>query len=184
MCVKSSVVLVGEIEINGLLSLYNFNTRRYAESRNEIVSPLFLNENSMNNGFNYFFDAEQEFVSERISKFEPILLNEQKSLYIVIREDGALVPAQIINDNIQVFDLSESDRAIFNFLCWVEIIKLKQEIAKLQNSEEKFPPLFILNFVERLDETVDIKMLLQKVTSIGRRVFIFVKDEKDANRVR
>ena len=107
---------------------------------------------------------------ERIEKFTPVLFHTEKSLFMAMAQDGAFIPMKIKGVVAERYDLSASDRTIFNYLCWLEVVKFLQEVAGLHG--EELAPLQISNFTEYLDEKVDVQELLKKAYELGRRVVV------------
>ena len=63
--------------------------------------------------------------------------------------------------------LSESDYRVANFKSFMDIVK-----AETENGDRR--PIYIFNFFERLDDSVDINPFLDELASLDRQVFVAV----------
>lgn len=125
----------------------------------------------------FFKDTENEFFLEQISLCQPLPINTDKRLYTAFDKNGVLCPMRIEGENFEIAeDLSESDKTIFNYLCFITVnrIMFAYETYKGWNLAKK--SLFVFNFTEYLDENVNVADLLKYATDMGCQVFLFLND--------
>ena len=72
-------------------------------------------------------------------------------------------------------DLSTTERAIFNYLCFVEVNACWGQAAHRYNLNEQ-SPLFIGDFICCIDEAADITPLITRALALGRQTFLFFSD--------
>lgn len=129
--------------------------------------------------FKIIKEDNEEFaygIREFIKQFKPVAMDISKNLYVTLNENNTLIPTRINNGIYeQVKNLSQSDTAVFNYVCF--IIANNAIFYALSRIMPGFyfakKPLFLFNFVEYLDQSVDISFLLNMATDMGCQVFLF-----------
>ena len=130
------------------------------------------------------FDFENFFVSRvanndyfakgYLKGFVPRPINVDKDLYLSFDENYRFIPVVIQEGEERPFEgLSESEELIFRYLCFLEVNNFcfAENAARGLDCAKK--PLFIFNFLEYLDEGVNVAELLRRATVLGCQVFIF-----------
>ena len=107
-----------------------------------------------------------------ISSFEPVTINSSKNMRLSITNYGVFVP--LWHDEVR-HDLSTAERAIFNYLCFVEVNAFWEHVVDKCRLKERLP-LFIGNFICRIDEAADITPLISRALAFGRQTFLFFSD--------
>ena len=107
-----------------------------------------------------------------ISSFEPVTINSSKNMRLSITNDGVFVP--LWHGEVR-HDLSTAERAIFNYLCFVEVNKFWEAVADKCHSNERLP-LFIGDFIGCIDNAADITPLIARALALGRQTFLFFSD--------
>lgn len=107
-----------------------------------------------------------------ICSFERISVNSSKDIWLSITDDGVFVPLWHGRERL---DLSASERAVFNYLCFVEVNAFWGQVAHVCNLKDSLP-LFIGDFMHHIDRATDIAPLISRALSLGRQTFIFCKN--------
>ena len=107
-----------------------------------------------------------------ISPFERISINSSKDMWLSITNDGVFVP--LLHGEVR-HDLSAAEREMFNYLCFVEANRFWEHVVDKCRLKERLP-LFIGNFICRIDEAADITPLISRALAFGRQTFLFFSD--------
>ena len=103
--------------------------------------------------------------------FAPEPLREGKAYRITMREDGIY---GVEGGGEDVF-LSEAEKRTFRFLCFLRTAEFWHGFEKLRNMHTTKKPLVISNFIERLDESTDIRPLLDRAQKAERQVILLTR---------
>ena len=114
-----------------------------------------------------------------ISSFEPVTINSSKNMRLSITNDGVFVP--LWHGEVR-HDLSTAERAIFNYLCFVEVNAFWGQVAHRCNLKEQ-SPLFIGDFICCIDNAADITPLIARALAFGRQTFLFFRDMRMVDRI-
>ena len=120
----------------------------------------------------------KEVLRDFISSFEQIPINSSKDMWLSITKDGVFVP--LWRGEVR-HDLSAAEREIFNYLCFLQVNKFWGEVADKCHSNELLP-LFIGDFICRIDEATDITPLIPCTLTLGRQTFLFCRNEHTLRR--
>ena len=122
----------------------------------------------------FMYKKDDEFYKEWIKGFEPRPIDVNKYLYLSFDENCRFIPVRIENGNPMPYGtLSVSEETIFHYLCFLEVNRFMFAYEKYKGYNCAKKPLFIFNFAEYLDESVDIIGLLKQATDLGCQVFLF-----------
>ena len=105
-----------------------------------------------------------------IKAFEPELINTRKKYSVAVERDGkfqVLYPG--VNDGVC---LSQTEERLFLYICFLNIAEFWADIEELRNLHHVKKPLVIKNFLEFLDETVEIEHLIQRTLKLNRQIII------------
>ena len=116
----------------------------------------------------------KECLHEFICSFGPVSINSSKDMWLSIAKDGVFIP--VWHGEVR-HDLSAAEREIFNFLCFVEVNRFWGYVADVRQSNERLP-LFVGDFLCRIDRATDITPLIFRANSLGRQTFLFCYDER------
>lgn len=124
---------------------------------------------------NYFQDKKSDdFSKEWLKGFKPLVISMDKHLYLSFDENYRFIPVKIEDGKQTVCNsLSESDEAIFNYLCFLEVNRFEFAYEEYNGYNCAKKPLFIFNFAEYLDESADVVRLLKKATDLDCQIFLF-----------
>ena len=107
-----------------------------------------------------------------ICSFERVSVNLSKDIWLSITDDGVFVPLWHGRERL---DLSASERAVFNYLCFVEVNAFWRWAAHVCNLKDS-RPLFIGDFMCYIDRAADITPLIFRALSLGRQTCLFRKN--------
>lgn len=142
-----------------LLSAYK---RRDFDERNETL----LLRQSKEKAFRFL-------LNEYIIGFKPRQLSLQKNLYFDITRQGKFIAIKKVGYKSINYDLSASERMLFDFLCFIEINKFRQLVNGVKDFNHKEKPLILVNFPEYLNEKFDYISFLRK-QKLNRKIIIIV----------
>lgn len=111
----------------------------------------------------------KEVLRNFICSFESVPVNSSKDIWLSVTDDGVFVPLWHGRERL---DLSASERAVFNYLCFVEVNAFWGQVAHVCNLKDSLP-LFIGDFMHHIDRATDIAPLISRAFSLGRQTFLF-----------
>lgn len=111
------------------------------------------------------------FLFRYIRNFRPERISCAKDYYIALDPEG----------KFQVFCpgttgglfLSETEEKLFRYLCFLHIAEFWKALAFVRDLHHESKPLFIRNFIEHLDESVNISTLLTRTWALDRQIILF-----------
>jgi hypothetical protein len=80
-----------------------------------------------------------------------------------------------VYDEVPVF-LSASDRTLFRYLCFLRTAEFWHGFESLRNLHEAGKPLVIRDFLERLDESINVGTLLERTAKLNRQIIILTTE--------
>ena len=104
-----------------------------------------------------------------ICSFECVPVNLSKDIWLSVMDDGVFFPLWHGRERL---DLSASERAVFNYRCFVEVNAFWGQVAHVCNLKDSLP-LFIGDFMRYIDRATDIAPLISRALSLGRQTFLF-----------
>lgn len=110
-------------------------------------------------------------LNEYIVGFKPRQISERKSLYFDVAPQGEFIAVKKSGDKSFNYDLSASEKTLFDFLCFIEINKFRQFVNGVKDFNYKEKPIILLNFPDYLDESFDYVSFLQK-QKLNRKIII------------
>ncbi len=111
----------------------------------------------------------KEVLRNFICSFERVPVNSSKDIWLSVTDDGVFVPLWHGRERL---DLSASERAVFNYLCFVEVNAFWGQATHRCTLIEQLP-LFIGDFICCIDEAADITSLITRALALGRQTFLF-----------
>ena len=112
----------------------------------------------------------RRYLSEFIASFEEEELVQGKRYILTLKPDGNFVVKGGISEEAPC--LSTSERTIYHFLCFVYIAGFWQGFEKIRDLNYEPKPLVIEDFVNHIDESIDIRPYIDKAKSLGREIII------------
>jgi hypothetical protein len=68
--------------------------------------------------------------------------------------------------------LSESERMMFKFLCFLRTAEFWNGFEEIRNLHSVKKPLLIRGFLEKLDESIDVRELLLRTEKLKRQTIL------------
>ena len=115
--------------------------------------------------------AFRSYLRSFIKDFKPETIREGKRYEIAMDHSGKYI-VQCQGDDCTPCFLSESEQTLFRYLCFLRTAEFWQGFEELRNLNGIKKPLLIENFLERLDEAIDVSTLLQRTAELGRQVIL------------
>ena len=106
-----------------------------------------------------------------IKNFKGETIREGKHYEIVLKPNGRYAVKHRIDGDLPVL-LSESERTLFRYLCFLRTAEFWRGFEDIRNLHGIKKPLIIKDFLNRLDESIDVKDLLRRTGELGRQVII------------
>lgn len=119
--------------------------------------------------------AFRTYLQAFINSFQPELIRDGKSYEIALNKDGRYTVKCKIDDEVPVF-LSASDRTLFRYLCFLRTAEFWHGFESLRNLHEAGKPLVIRDFLERLDESINVGTLLERTAKLNRQIIILTAE--------
>lgn len=119
-------------------------------------------------------DSFRLYLSEFIRSFQPERISAGKSYEIVLHKNGLYGVRCVGLDDAPVH-LSETERRIFRYLCFLKTAEFWCGFEKIRNMHDAKKPLVVSGFLERLDEGADMGDILDKTRKLKRQVILLKK---------
>lgn len=111
------------------------------------------------------------FMTDYIKHFKPIKLREGKELFLKLSSDGEFNVGYLGSDE-KVF-LSESEQVLYHYLSFISVADFWSGAEKIRNLNRVNKPLIVSNFLERLDDSIDLSEIVRRTNEIDRQVIMF-----------
>ena len=115
--------------------------------------------------------AFRRYLHEFIKSFEPELLRDGKGYEIVLEKDGRYA-VRCRTHGLRSNMLSESERMMFKFLCFLRTAEFWHGFEEIRNLHSIKKPLLISGFLEKLDESIDVRELLNRAEKLKRQTIL------------
>lgn len=115
--------------------------------------------------------AFRRYLRKFIEGFEPELLREGKSYEIFLSENGRY-EVRCKKSGLVTSALSESERVMFKFLCFLRTAEFWQGFEELRNLHSVKKPMLISGFLEKLDESIDTRELFHRAKKLKRQTIL------------
>lgn len=152
---------------NGTEKMHRFRLMYYLNSECD-SAPYELKRNVDDFLHNKTFRSH---LSKFVKGFKPEPIRAGKPYELIVRKNG-IFDVQSAIDRAQSVFLSESERRLFGYLCFLRTAELWCEFEELRNLHAVKKPLVVTNFLERLDESIDTKELLLRTRQLNRQAII------------
>ena len=118
-------------------------------------------------------NAFRRHLQEYIKSFETETLVPGKPYQVVLNKDGKFV---VIDKNTgkEETSLSETEQIIYHYLCFIHTARFWQDFERMRDLNANLKPLVIKDFVERVDDTVNIDQYLKKANELSREVIVII----------
>ena len=115
--------------------------------------------------------AFRSYAFDYVQSFKPEPLREGKRYEIVLEKNG-LYGVRHMDDGEQPVYLSESEKTLFRYLCFLKTAEFWQGFEEIRNLHSVKKPFIIKDFLERLDESIDVSELFDRTLSLGRQMIV------------
>ena len=114
--------------------------------------------------------AFRRYLHDFLDNFRPEPLRDGKRYEIFLSKSGRYAVRYKDGDSTTV--LSESEKMLFKYLCFLRTAEFWHGFEELRNLHGIKKPLLISGFLERLDESIDVRELLLRTENLGRQVIL------------
>ena len=115
--------------------------------------------------------AFRAYLHKFIKNFKEETIREGKDYEIILKSNAEYDVRHRTHPELPVF-LSESERTVFKYLCFLRTAEFWCGFEDLRNLHSVKKPLLIKDFLSRLDESIDTKDLLSRSAALGRQIII------------
>ena len=115
--------------------------------------------------------AFRSYVLDYVKNFKSEPIREGKRYEIVLEKNG-LYGVRYMEDAEQPVYLSESEQTLFRYLCFLKTAEFWQGFEEIRNLHSVKKPFIIKDFLERLDESIDVSALLERTLNLGRQMIV------------
>lgn len=119
-------------------------------------------------------DSFRLYLSEFIKNFRQERIAGGKNFEIVLQKNG-LYGVRCVGADDSPVHLSETERRIFQYLCFLKTADFWCGFEKIRNMHDEIKPLVVTNFLERIDEAIDVGDILDKTRKLKRQVILLKK---------
>ena len=115
--------------------------------------------------------AFRSYLKAFMKDFQPELIREGKRYELCLESSGKYAVRYVDDKGASVF-LSESEQTLFRYLCFLKTAEFWHGFEELRNLHGIKKPLIVEDFLERLDESIDVGELLQRTLRLGRQLIL------------
>lgn len=112
------------------------------------------------------------YLNAFLKSFEPEKIRAGKHYELVADAHGTY-GIKYKSDDGKPVCLSESEQTLFRYLCFLRTAEFWNGFELIRNMHSVKKPLLVENFLERLDESIDVKELLRRTAQLNRQLIIF-----------
>lgn len=112
------------------------------------------------------------FITSYIKHFKPIRLCDNKDCFLKLSKKGEFEIGYLDND--EDVCLSASENILYHYLSFISVAQFWSRAEKIRNMHHVNKPLVVSNFLEYLDESIEISDILRCSEKAERQVFLFV----------
>lgn len=115
--------------------------------------------------------AFRSYLKRFIKDFTPETICEGKQYRLILHPNGRYGVQHISQEGIAV-SLSESEQILFRYLCFLRTAEFWRGFEELRNLHSVKKPLLVSHFLERLDESIDVRHLWKRTAHLKRQLII------------
>ena len=120
--------------------------------------------------------AFRRYLHDFLDNFEPELLRDGKGYEIFLSESGRY--AVRYKDSGSVTNmLSASEKMLFKYLCFLRTAEFWHGFEEIRNLHGIKKPLIISGFLEKLDESIDVRELLNRAKKLKRQTILITNKD-------
>ena len=115
--------------------------------------------------------AFRSYLKTFIQDFKSETIRDGKRYELYLKKDGRYAVRYKGDNDMPVF-LSESEQTLFRYLCFLRTAEFWQGFEELRNLHGVKKPILIRDFLERLDESIDMQDILERTKRLNRQVIM------------
>ena len=116
-------------------------------------------------------NAFRSYLKTFIKDFKSETIRDGKRYELYLKKDGRYAVRYKGDNDMPVF-LSESEQTLFRYLCFLRTAEFWQGFEELRNLHSVKKPILIGDFLERLDESIDLQDILERTRRLNRQIII------------
>lgn len=111
------------------------------------------------------------YLAHSVKNFQPEPIRNGKPYEMVLKKNGMFAVQNATPSDLPIC-LSESEQRLFGYLCFLRTAEFWRGFEEIRNLHGVKKPLLIRNFLERLDESIDVRELFQRTAQLNRQLII------------
>ncbi len=119
----------------------------------------------------------RSYLLSYVKNFKPELIRDGKRYELVLGKDGRYDVTYANGKHTPVF-LSDTEKTLFRYLCFLRTAEFWHGFEEIRNMHGIKKPLLIKNFLERLDESVNVDHIMDRTMRLGRQVFLLTPRDR------
>ncbi len=113
----------------------------------------------------------RSYLLSYIRNFKSELIRDGKRYELVLGKDGRYGVTYTNDKHTPVF-LSDTEKTLFHYLCFLRTAEFWHGFEEIRNIHGIKKPLLIKNFLERLDESVNVDSIMDRTMRLHRQVIL------------
>lgn len=115
------------------------------------------------------------FLNEYIKTFTPIKINQDKEYFIHLLPSGEFV-VKYKDEPITLY-LSESESVLYHYICFLCLADFWSRVESIRNINRIDKPIIVPNFLERIDDSVNLSDVMERTLKLERQVIIIASNK-------
>ena len=115
--------------------------------------------------------AFRSYLKTFIKNFKSETIRDGKRYELYLKKDGRYAVRYKGDNDMPVF-LSESEHTLFRYLCFLRTAEFWQGFEELRNLHAIKKPILIADFLERLDESINMQDILERTKRLNRQIIM------------
>ena len=120
--------------------------------------------------------AFRRYLHDFLDNFEPELLRDGKGYEIFLSESGRYAIRYKDSGTVTTM-LSASEKMLFQYLCFLRTAEFWHGFEEIRNLHCIEKPLLISGFLEKLDESIDVRDLLNRAKKLKRQTILITNKD-------
>ena len=120
--------------------------------------------------------AFRQYLREFLDSFEPELLRDGKGYEIILQKNGRYAVRCRVSGAVTNI-LSTSEETLFKYLCFLRTAEFWHGFEELRNLHGIKKPLIISGFLEKLDDSIDVRELLNRAEKLKRQTILITNKD-------
>lgn len=113
----------------------------------------------------------RKYLRSFIDNFKPEVIRDGKQYEIILKKDGRY-GVRCTNGYLESAYLSESEKTLFRYLCFLRTAEFWQGFEEMRNLHSLKKPFLVNDFLNRIDQSIDVTELLERSAQLGRQIII------------